>query len=286
MLWLELALVELHLLGHGLHNASCSGLHFRWGHSHLRWLSSTLARLWVALEWVLRHVWEKGGAARERERERWRGHVQLGPALPIFSGLCHHTGNAGEACWEAPVLRPLRVDGAGRAPESWLPTKQHTPTCCHPVSQQHRATGDTRPPAPSVAVTWLSHWTILCHVDESPCGLKKPSASFCASVSFPDRNLIPQGRIRKLNISLQELETPWGKQIPCSFAWFLPGWKIWEQRRNKRLRRTLTKKGATSPNAVVRTLSCLWRPGTESMGCAHSGSKVPSVACVAAFVHQ
>lgn len=57
------------------------------------------ARLWVGWERVLRHVWEKGGADREgeRERERWRGHVQLGPALPILSGLCHHTGNAGEA---------------------------------------------------------------------------------------------------------------------------------------------------------------------------------------------
>lgn len=38
--------------------------------------------------------------------------------------------------------------------------------CCHSIFQQHR------PPAPSVATTQLSHWTILCCSNVTPCVLK------------------------------------------------------------------------------------------------------------------
>lgn len=212
---LELALVGSHLLGCGLHNPSFSRFHFRWGHNHLQCPSSTLHACGRAGSECWGLFGRKGGLL-EREMAQARA------ARPCPPG----PGTQHRQCWVW-KLRGLSVPspegkGCGEG------TRELAAYRAAHTHLQHGATGDSRPPAPSAAMTRLSH-PVLQQWD-TLWAKKTSSASFCASVSL-NWYLIPQSRIRKRSISLQELETREGKTMPCSFAWLLRGWKIWEERR-------------------------------------------------------
>lgn len=133
------------------------------------------------------HLRERWGCCREKDGVGTRS--QALPSQSLWD------------CAITPAMPGNQAGGGGHVRIHCLQSNTHT-HCCHSISQQHGATGDSRPPAPSVAMTQLSHWTILCCSNGTPYVLKN-LLPLCPSLFFPYLNHISQGGTRKWNIYLK-----------------------------------------------------------------------------------